>query len=208
MNIKEKIKSLLGEEKFSAIESLLKAAFSEVVAKDGSVIKYDGDLKAGTAVFVSTPDGDIAVPDGVVELEDGTMVEVAAGVVVSVTPAAGEAKEEAPAEGEMTTQEMATALNDVFAKLEALTTKVSELETKFTAEPKDDINAKIETAINDLKASEIKKMKEDFSVMLTLVNEIGDLPVGEVKEKEAQNFTTATDKRTKRILELSKTLNK
>lgn len=39
MNIKEKIKELLGAEKFAAIESLIKGAFSEVVAKDGSILR-------------------------------------------------------------------------------------------------------------------------------------------------------------------------
>jgi len=207
MNIKEKIKNLIGAEKFAAIESLLKTAFSEVVAKDGSILKYEGDLKAGTALFVSTPDGDVAIPDGVVELEDGTMVECAAGVVVTVTPKAGDAEGEKPKEGEMTTEEMGTALTDLFAKLEALTLKVSELETKFSAAPADDINVKIEEAINNLKASEIKKLTTDFATMLQLVNEIGDLPIGEVKEKEKQTFSTAADKRQKSIERLAKILN-
>lgn len=213
MNIKEKIKELLGAEKFAAIENLIKGAFSEVVAKDGSVIKYEGDLKAGTAVFVSTPDGDVAVPDGVVELEDGTMLEVAAGVIVTVTPSAGSAAADPNAASAndtnaeaMTVEQMGTALSDLFAKVEALTNTVAELQGKFTEAPKEDINAKIEEAINNLKAGEIAKISADFKVMAELINEIGDLPVGEPKEKE-QLFSSATDKRTKRILELSKSIN-
>ena len=209
MNIKDKIKDLLGAEKFAAIESLIKSAFSEVVAKDGSVLKYEGDLKEGTAVFVSTPDGDVAVPDGVVELEDGTMLEVAAGVIVTVTPSASEAaekpKEEAGAEA-MTIEQMGTALSDLFAKVEALTNTVAELQGKFSEAPKEDINAKIEEAINNLKASELAKISADFKVMAELINEIGDIPVGEPKEKE-QSFSSATDKKTKRILELAKSIN-
>lgn len=214
MNIKEKIKELLGAEKFAAIENLIKGAFSEVVAKDGSVIKYEGDLKAGTAVFVSTPDGDVAVPDGVVELEDGTMLEVAAGVIVTVTPSAGSsavdpnaasAANDTNAEA-MTVEQMGTALSDLFAKVEALTNTVAELQGKFSEAPKEDINAKIEEAINNLKAGEIAKITADFKVMAELINEIGDLPVGEPKEKE-QLFSSATDKKTKRILELAKSIN-
>lgn len=211
MNIKEKIKSLLGEEKFAAIETLLKGSFTEVIAKDGSIIKYDGDLKAGTAVFVSTPDGDVAVPDGVIELEDGTMVEVAAGVVVSVTPSAEEAvaPEDASADKNteaMTVEQMGTALSDLFAKVEALTNTVAELQGKFSEAPKEDINVKIEEAINNLKASELNKISADFKVMAELINEIGNIPVAEPKEK-AQEFSSATDKRTKRILELAKSIN-
>ncbi len=208
MNIKEKIKKLIGDEKFAAIESLLKTAFSEVVAKDGSILKYEGDLKEGTALFLSTPDGDIAVPDGVVELEDGTMIEVAAGVVVTVTPPAPTEGADPNAPSEMTTEEMGTALADLFSKMEALTAKVAELETKFSAPPApEDINEKIEKAINDLKAGEVAKLKTDFATMLQLVNEIGDLPIAEPKEKEKQNFSTAADKKTKKILELAKLLN-
>ena len=212
MNIKEKIKELLGAEKFSAIENLIKSAFSEVVAKDGSVIKYEGDLAAGTAVFISTPDGDIAVPDGVVELEDGTMLEVAAGVVVTVTPPANASEADPNAQADsvnaeaMTVEQMGTALSDLFAKVEALTNTVAELQTKFSEAPKEDINEKIANAINDLKASEIAKINADFKVMAELINVIGDLPVSEPKEK-AQEFSSATDKKTKRILELSKSIN-
>lgn len=209
MNIKEKIKELLGAEKFSAIENLIKSAFSEVIAKDGSVIKYEGELAAGTAVFVSTPDGDIAVPDGVVELEDGTMLEVAAGIVVTVTPpaeTATENKEEVANPEAMTVEQMGTALSDLFAKVEALTNTVVELQGKFSETPKEDINEKIANAINDLKASEIEKINADFKVMAELINVIGDLPVSEPKEK-AQEFSSATDKKTKRILELSKSIN-
>jgi len=212
MNIKEKIKELLGAEKFAAIENLIKSSFSEVVAKDGSVIKYEGDLKSGTAVFVSTPDGDVAVPDGVVELEDGTMLEVAAGVIVTVTPSADQAAaaNEVPTNDTnaeaMTVEQMGTALSDLFAKVEALTNTVAELQGKFSEAPKEDINAKIEEAINNLKTSELSKISSDFKVMAELINEIGDLPVGEPKEKE-QNFSSATDKKTKRILELSKSIN-
>lgn len=210
MSIKEKIKDLLGAEKFAAIENLIKTAFSEVVAKDGSILKYEGDLKAGTALFVSTPDGDVAVPDGVVELEDGTMIECAAGVVVTITPSAEKAKEEAPKEEvapeAMTVEQMGTALSDLFAKVEALTLSVEEMKGKFAEAPKEDINEKIEEAINNLKASELAKIGADFKVMAELINEIGDLPVSEPKEKE-QNFSSATDKKTKRILELSKSIN-
>lgn len=210
MKIKEKIKELLGAEKFAAIENLIKGAFSEVVAKDGSILKYEGDLKEGTAVFVSTPDGDVAVPDGVVELEDGTMLEMVGGIVVTITPGAAQAAKDPNAEPEneeaMTVEQMGTALSDLFAKVEALTNTVAELQGKFSEAPKEDINAKIEEAINNLKASELAKISADFKVMAELINEIGDLPVAEPKEKE-QLFSSATDKKTKRILELSKSIN-
>ena len=206
MNIKEKIKSIIGEANFAAIENLLKTAFAEVVAKDGSVLKYEGDLKEGTALFISTPDGDVAVPDGVIELEDGTMVECAAGVVVTITPKAADPNEPT-ADNEMTAEKMAGALTDLTTKLEALTAKVAELETKFSAPPADDINTKIEEAINGLKASTTDKLKSDFAVMLQLVNEIAELPIGEPKEKTNGNFSTAKEKREKTILALSKALN-
>ena len=207
MNAKfKKIKDLVGE-KFAALEKLINDTFAEVVAKDGSILKYEGDLKAGTALFVSTPDGDVAIPDGVVELEDGTMVECAAGVVVTITPKAADPNEP-PAEEGMTAEKMAGALTDITTKLEALTAKVAELETKFSAPPApEDINEKIEKAINDLKAGEITKLTTDFKVMLQLVNEIGDLPIGEAKEKEKQVFSSAADKKNKSILALSKALN-
>jgi hypothetical protein len=206
MNIKEKIKDLLGEEKFAAISNLVNGKFEEVIAKDGSVIKYDGELKEGVAVFVSTPEGDIAVPDGVVELEDGTMLEVTAGVVVTVTPPAEAAPEEQSENEEMTIEQMGTALSDLFAKVEALTNTVNELQNKFSEAPKEDINEKIAAAIEDLKASEIKKINENFAAMVTLVNAIGDLPIAEPIEKE-QNFNTSKDKKTARILELAKSIN-
>lgn len=105
MDIKEKlnaIKVLLGMAAAPAAGAkepagTVETESAKATTTDGTMVKWDGDLAMGTAITVITPEGDKPAPDGALEFEDGTVIEVAGGVCTKVTAAA---MPPAPAEGQ------------------------------------------------------------------------------------------------------------
>ena len=185
-NIKQSIKELVGDEKFTKIRVLLGLETMPVVEpkkedkmmgegklKDGTMITYD-ELEVGYPIMVVTDQGTNPAPDGTHELENGTKVTTVNGLITEIVPVAVEAavEEEVVVSTDDTTQE------DMGKKLKELM---------------DAINAKM-SAIE----KEISNQQETNKQMFELIEKIGDLPTGELK-KENQQFTTAKDKRQQKI---------
>lgn len=129
--------------------------FAQVPLADGeTVLEYDGELAAGTAVFVVGEDGEqMAAPEGTHELGGdmaGTSIIVNAdGIIDEVVTeqVEEEAKEEAPEEEAMSTEEISKVieakvvelLKPLTDKFEAMSNENSELKEafeKFKEEPK------------------------------------------------------------------------
>jgi len=183
-NIKQSIKELVGDEKFTKIRVLLgletmpvaevkkeEKMMGEGKLKDGTMITYD-ELEVGYPIMVVTDQGTNPAPDGTHELENGTKVTTVNGLITEIVPVAIAAEEEVVVSTDDTTQE------DMGKKLKELM---------------DAINAKM-SAIE----KEISNQQETNKQMFELIEKIGDLPTGELK-KENQQFTTAKDKRQQRI---------
>jgi len=95
MNLKSAIESLRTElRKFST----QKQSFADYKLADGTVVRVDGDLVAGTAVYVVAEDGTLPAPDGehvvegvgTIKTEGGKIVEVIAAAPVAETEVAAE----------------------------------------------------------------------------------------------------------------------
>lgn len=86
-----KIKTFLNEEIVQE-----EVQFKDVKTSDGTILSYDKDLAVGIEIFVVDETGRNPAPDGEYILEDGTKLEVSAGVVDSV--GAPEAPIETPME--------------------------------------------------------------------------------------------------------------
>lgn len=55
-----------------------------VTAKDGSVYRIEGEMVEGSEIYLQSEAGEEPAPDGVVELEDGTMLTITAGKIEKV----------------------------------------------------------------------------------------------------------------------------
>jgi len=194
-DIRQSIKELIGEEKFAKMRILLglgeampeatekpkeeEKMMGEGKLKDGTMITYD-ELEVGYPLMVVTEQGTNPAPDGTHELEDGTKVTTANGLITVIEPALPEA----PAETEA----------GMYPK------KEEEDMGKKLKELMDAINAKM-SAIE----TEISKQQETNKQMFELIEKIGDLPTAELK-KENQQFTTAKDKKQQKIDSIITTL--
>jgi hypothetical protein len=126
----------------------IKLAANTAKLKDGTNVSYEGELASGIVLNVVAEDGTMSVaPDGTHELEDGTMVVVANGLVESVTPKAAELVVEA----------MAAPVAQAF----------SAMELKFAAEKKE----------NETLKAELSEVKEVLKNTLLAFQTIIEAPV-------------------------------
>lgn len=117
-----KVRKSLNMEEIKAPE-----AFAEATLKDGTIVKWEGELAQGTAVMVVTPEGEAPAPDGTHELEDGTTFTTEGGLVTDVVAPEGFAKQIKPYEDRLatlesllkSTLETAQASAESFAKVTA-----------------------------------------------------------------------------------------
>lgn len=204
--VKMKIKDLIGEEKYNALLSIFKSEkFAEVEAKDGSMLVYEGDLAEGVAVFVVTAEGNKPVEDGVVELADGTLLECAGGVVTKVTKLGVAEKATEPTENkdeqkmEGLSPDVEKAIADYVTKVkDELQAQIDDLKAMFGAAKNDDINQKVDKAIEDLNkvlasndkdASKFEVIDNKFKQVIDLVEQIANLPIAPAKEEKFEQKT-------------------
>ena len=86
--------------------------FGEATLVDGTIVKWEGELIEGTALVVVMPEGEVAAPDGIHEISDGTIIETAGGLVVNIQPMSEIASEE----NEFTTEMLNEMVEKALAK--------------------------------------------------------------------------------------------
>jgi hypothetical protein len=160
-------------EALSKIKNLLfgEQKFEQAKLEDGTIVMWEGELATGTALFVVAEDGtQMPAPDAEHKLEDGSIVSTVGGLVVTVTPAEAEEKEEVEVEDKK--EEMASELEmyveKLAEKLAALEVKIEEMGKKPEAMSTEDVNAKVD-AINTEIASK-------FNAVVDLVSKISNEP--------------------------------
>lgn len=160
-------------EALSKIKNLLfgEQKFEQAKLEDGTIVMWEGELATGTALFVVAEDGtQMPAPDAEHKLEDGSIVSTVGGLVVTVTPAEAEEKEEVEVEDKK--EEMASELEmlveKLAEKLAALEVKIEEMGKKPEAMSTEDVNAKVD-AINTEIASK-------FNAVIDLVSKISNEP--------------------------------
>jgi len=86
--------------------------FGEATLVDGTIVKWEGELMEGTALVVVMPEGEVAAPDGIHEVSDGTIIETAGGLVVNIQAMADIATED----NEFTTEMLNELVEKALAK--------------------------------------------------------------------------------------------
>ena len=166
-------------------EVVVEEKFGEAILVDGTIVKWEGDLVEGAALVVVLPEGEVAAPDGVHELEDGTIIETAGGLVVSIQAVGEEVVVEE--DNEFTTEMLDGLIEKALAKYaEAFTTSLEAVNA-------DNKSLKLELA-SVIAAKD--EMKEEFKATLTKVGtELEDIAKSEVstssKPKEFKALTRA-----------------
>lgn len=199
--------------KLETIKAKLAAILAQfsVVKTDKAVLEYDGeDLVAGMAVYVTNEEGERKpAEDGEYVTEDSKVIVVKNGEVESITDPVAEIDAEEEPKPEDAPEGTEGKTGEDAPKEEELEEEPVEDEPKETAE---DAIAKIREEINELyklvdsilekigetrdEADERLKKLEQMSAAVPAVKEI---------EKTAEVKLTATsDKRAKRLAELSK----
>ena len=160
MNAKETLKqvrTLLGFEEEKSI------SFETAMLKDGTIVKWEGELAVGTAVVVETAEGDIPAPNATHELEDGTLVTTLDGIVTEIVKP----------EIEVPEVEIEVVATEEFATVSHFNEVVESLESKISA-----LTASIESLIEERVAH-----KEAMSKVVELVEKVIDLPSDEPTKK-------------------------
>jgi hypothetical protein len=129
--------------------------FGEAKLKTGELLIWDGDeLKQGAALLIETPEGPLPPADNIYELEDGTLVEAAGGLVANVkTPDA------APAENQPPMEQNQDGLNEPQSNA---VKRLVESHVKEMHYSKDEIDAKFKEAA-DKSAEKEKEFESKFS---------------------------------------------
>ena len=174
MNLKNAIESLRTElRKFST----QKQSFADYKLTDGTVVRVDGDLVAGTAVYVVAEEGTLPAPDGEHVVEGVGTIKTEGGKIVEVIAAAAPVAEEVEVAAEITPEVAVEVTEEIKEAYPAMTPEVVEA-----------IVAKHLGAImEELKAAyaEMGKMKEKMSAFASQVETMADI-VEKVSELPAE----------------------
>ena len=134
--------------------------FGEGTLVDGTIVKWEGELVEGAALVVVMPEGEVAAPDGIHELSDGTVVETAGGLVVAITPLEGVMEEEV--DNEFTSEMLNEMIEAAMAKYaEAFTATLETIKSE---------NETLRTELAEIKSAK-EELKKEFSETLNKVGE-------------------------------------
>jgi hypothetical protein len=142
------------------IKKMSKEKFVSATTKDGMNIQSDGEtfIVGATVYTVSEDETQTPVPDGIYEFDNGMMITVADSVITELVEGT------APAEPEMSQEEMAAIEKAIKPILEKLEAKIAELEVKLSnvpakEEPKKEEPKKPESKISAVQSA-LSKLKQ------------------------------------------------
>jgi hypothetical protein len=165
LNLESVISTLKSVFADAEVEETTEDNFAEATLVDGTIVKWEGELADGTALVVVMPEGEVAAPDGIHELSDGTLIETAGGLVVNIEAAADQEKKEE--EEEMYDNEFnSEMLNDLIEKAMA---KYAEAFTASLDLVKSE-NESLKAELAEVKNAK-DELKNEFSATLNKVGE-------------------------------------
>lgn len=196
MNLKSAIETLRTElRKFTT----QKQAFADYKLADGTVIRVDGDLVAGTPVYVITDDATLPAPDGEHQVEGVGVVKTEGGKITEVVVAEAPAAEVAAQEVEIEVSPEGEAPEAPAAAGVGLTPEaVQEIVAKHLAAIVEEMKAAMEVEMGKMK-EKMASFASQMETMTDIVEKVAELPseapkptasaiVEQRKASAAQNF--------------------
>ena len=165
LNLESVISTLKSVFADAEVEETVEQKFEEATLVDGTIVKWEGDLAEGVALVVVMPEGEVAAPDGIHELSDGTVVETAGGLVVNIEAIDAqkeEEKEEEMYDNEFTSEMVNELIEKAVAKYaEAFTASLDLIKSE---------NESLKVELAEIKSSK-EELKNEFSSTLNKVGE-------------------------------------
>lgn len=165
LNLESVISTLKSVFADAEVEETVEQKFEEATLVDGTIVKWEGELAEGVALVVVMPEGEVAAPDGIHELSDGTVVETAGGLVVNIE--AIDAQKEDEKDEEMYDNEFTSEMvNELIEKAVA---KYAEAFTASLDLVKSE-NESLKVELAEIKSAK-EELKNEFSSTLNKVGE-------------------------------------
>jgi len=165
LNLESVISTLKSVFADAEVEETVEQKFEEATLVDGTIVKWEGDLAEGVALVVVMPEGEVAAPDGIHELSDGTVVETAGGLVVNIEAIDAqkeEEKEEEMYDNEFTSEIVSELIEKAVAKYaEAFTASLDLIKSE---------NESLKVELAEIKSAK-EELKNEFSSTLNKVGE-------------------------------------
>lgn len=165
LNLESVISTLKSVFADAEVEETVEQKFEEATLVDGTIVKWEGELAEGVALVVVMPEGEVAAPDGIHELSDGTVVETAGGLVVNIEAIDAqkeEEKEEEMYDNEFTSEMVNELIEKAVAKYaEAFTASLDLIKSE---------NESLKVELAEIKSSK-EELKNEFSSTLNKVGE-------------------------------------
>ena len=173
MNLKSAIETLRTElRKFTT----QKQAFADYKLADGTVIRVDGDLVAGTPVYVITEDETLPAPDGEHQVEGVGVVKTEGGKITEVVVAEAPAAEVAAQEVEIEVSPEGEAPEAPSAAGVGLTPEaVQEIVAKHLAAIVEEMKAAMEVEMGKMK-EKMASFASQMETMTDIVEKVAELP--------------------------------
>ena len=172
MNLKSAIDTLRTElRKFTT----QKQAFADYKLVDGTVVRVDGDLVAGTAVYVITEDETLPAPDGEHQVEGVGVIKTEGGKITEVFAEAAVPAEEVEVAAEITPEVAGEVVSEIAEGYPAVDPAVVE----------EIVKKHLVSIMEELKAAyaEMGKMKDKMAAfasqmetMTDIVEKVAELP--------------------------------
>ena len=173
MNLKSAIETLRTElRKFTT----QKQAFADYKLADGTVIRVDGDLVAGTPVYVLSEDETLPAPDGEHQVEGVGVVKTEGGKITEVVVAEDPAAEVAAQEVEIEVSPEGEAPEAPAAAGVGLTPEaVQEIVAKHLAAIVEEMKAAMEVEMGKMK-EKMASFASQMETMTDIVEKVAELP--------------------------------
>lgn len=163
MNLKDEIKTIVERIK---LKLNAEHQFKEAKLKDGTIVQYEGELNVGTALNVIDAGGQISpAPDGTHELEDGTLVTTAEGVVADI---------KVP---EQTVEVEVETANVEPVKMEDVTKAIQDALAEYSNKQVVELQA------------QVKEQDSLIKDMFAVIEKIAEQPDGEVEKPAKTSFS-------------------